>query len=317
MFYPLNRALRQPRLLGVLIADACASGCVTTSARAAIELIATGSLNQATDLSSLTGLLENGMTGNVLGGIGSGLAWAGGNTFLALPDRGPNATAWNSAVDDTTSYVARWQTVTMGLSPVASGGLSYSLAPTLGSTTLLYSSTALNYGPVASVGNTADKFFFNGRSDNFAAGNSLNANTARLDPEALRVSNDGRSVFISDEYGPYVYQFDRTTGERIKTFTLPANLAISNLSPQGALEISGNTVGRVANKGMEGLAITPDGQTLYGFMQSPLAQDSTGSLGKQYNRIVKINIASGVALMLGGLVAVGAVKRRRRVAPAA
>jgi len=27
----------------------------------------------------------------------------------------------------------------------------------------------------------------------------------------------------------------------------------------GAAEISGNTTGRVANKGMEGLAITPDG----------------------------------------------------------
>ena len=47
--------------------------------------------------------LENGVPGNKLGGIGSGLAYAGANTFLALPDRGPNATPYNSAVDDTTS----------------------------------------------------------------------------------------------------------------------------------------------------------------------------------------------------------------------
>src|SRR5215468_12055656 len=38
-------------------------------------------------------LLENGLPGNRLGGIGSGLTWMGGNRFLALPDRGPNAVA--------------------------------------------------------------------------------------------------------------------------------------------------------------------------------------------------------------------------------
>jgi hypothetical protein len=68
-------------------------------------------------LSGLTGALENGLPVNVLGGIGSALAWAGYNTFLAAVDRGPNATAYNSAVDDTTSYIARYQTVTMSLTP--------------------------------------------------------------------------------------------------------------------------------------------------------------------------------------------------------
>jgi hypothetical protein len=84
--------------------------------------------------------------------------------------------------------------------------------------------------------------------------------TTRFNPESIRVSNDGKSAFISDEYGPYVYQFDRATGQRINSFQLPANLYVGNLSPQGAVEISGNTSGRVANKGMEGLAMTPDGK---------------------------------------------------------
>lgn len=39
----------------------------------------------------------------------------------------------------------------------------------------------------------------------------------------------------SDEYGPYVHQFARKTGKRIKSFALPDNLAISNLSPQKEL----------------------------------------------------------------------------------
>jgi hypothetical protein len=107
-------------------------------------------------------------------------------------------------------------------------------------------------------------------------------------------------VFISDEYGPYVYQFDRATGQRVKSFQLPANLYVSNLSPQGAVEISGNTSGRVANKGMEGLAITPDGKTLVGIMQAELIQDPKNLL-----RIVTIDIATGATHEFGYLLSTG------------
>src|SRR5262249_21542258 len=61
--------------------------------------------------------LENGVPGNRLGGMGSGLAYAGGTTFLALPDRGPNAKAYNGGVDDTASYIARFQTLNLSLAP--------------------------------------------------------------------------------------------------------------------------------------------------------------------------------------------------------
>ena len=49
--------------------------------------------------------------------------------------------------------------------------------------------------------------------------------------------------------------------------------AIANPSASGAAEIANNSTERVTNKGMEGMAITPDGTALIGFMQSPLAQD--------------------------------------------
>src|SRR5215831_1214909 len=51
------------------------------------------------------GPLENGVPGNRLGGLGSGLAYAGGSTFIAVPDRGPNAVPYNGNVDDTVSYI--------------------------------------------------------------------------------------------------------------------------------------------------------------------------------------------------------------------
>ncbi|SRR6266542_677402 len=61
--------------------------------------------------------LENGTAGNGLGGMGSGLAYAGGNTFLAIPDRGPNATPFNLTVDNTASYIPRFQTRHISLAP--------------------------------------------------------------------------------------------------------------------------------------------------------------------------------------------------------
>ena len=80
-------------------------------------------------------------------------------------------------------------------------------------------------------------------------------------------------------------------GERARVLRLPANLAVAKKAPTGAAEISGNTAGRVANKGMEGLAITPDGKTLFGFVQSPLIED--GGDGGRADRIVKVDIRTG------------------------
>ncbi|MFI3187456.1 MAG: esterase-like activity of phytase family protein [Methylococcaceae bacterium] len=295
----------EKKLLCCLIPALLVSG----SAYAGVDLIAIGEVNGSyEDLANKTASkLENGVPGNRLGGMGSGLAYAGGTTFLALPDRGPNATVYNPQLDDTSSYINRFHTFNFSLAPSDSGSaLPFVLTPTLRDTTLLSSATALVYGDGAGLGykidgttplgsgapalNAVDKtHYFTGRSDNFdKVLPSTNANNARLDPEGIRVSNDGKSVFISDEYGPYVYQFDRAAGARIKSFTLPDNLAITALSPLKDTEIAGNKVGRVTNKGMEGLAITPDGKMLVGIMQANLAQDKKGSL-----RIVTIDIASG------------------------
>src|SRR6201999_3438544 len=66
---------------------------------------------------------------------------------------------------------------------------------------------------------------------------------------------------------------------------------VKNPSPVGSTDISGNTSGRTANQGMEGLAITPDGRTLVGIMQNALIQDATAA--PNLLRIVTIDIASG------------------------
>jgi hypothetical protein len=326
------------------------------SAHADIQLIATTSLPAAyEDLNNQTAApLENGVPGNRLGGLGSSIAYAGGDTFLMLPDRGPNAVEFASSIDNTVSYIDRFHTFNLRLlpktpadalaedndsnpnpspdnlsAPFDVSGLPFILTPTLRSTTLLWSPTPLIYGKAgvfvtdrgASIGSGAPALnfanhvhYFTGRSDGF--GNdpttrtqlSNDPNFARLDPESIKVSNDGRFVFISDEYGPYVYQFDRFTGGRVRSFKLPDSFAVPNLgtttdaeagtngdgtSGSGSSLTVQNTQGRVANKGAEGLAITPDGRTLAVALQSALIQDGgTGNSG-YFTRIVIIDIASG------------------------
>ena len=92
------------------------------------------------------------MPANILGGLGSGLAFAGGDTFLAVPDRGPNAVEYNDAVDNTASYINRFQTLKLNLTANPGGALPFTLTPTLTKTTLLYSSAPLTYGSGAGLG---------------------------------------------------------------------------------------------------------------------------------------------------------------------
>ena len=118
-----------------------------------LPLVATGTLDKTrggnnADLSGLHYTLENGVPANSLGGFGSAITYASGNTFLALPDRGPNAVTFDALIDNTASYVNRFHTITMNLEPNKnSSGLPYLLTPEMRATTRcgarLHSFTAL------------------------------------------------------------------------------------------------------------------------------------------------------------------------------
>lgn len=277
-------------------------------ANAQVHLIARGTLTSSRagsykDLSGLNYTLENGAAANLLGGLGSGMTYVSGKTFLAVPDRGPNAIPFNSLVDDTVSYITRFHTLSLDLKKQNNGDLPYTVTTKLESTTLLHSLLPLVYGTGEDYGigsgvpplNNWFAHYFTGRSDNYDPNrNSGNPFDARFDPESIRVSNDGLTVFISDEYGPYVYQFLRATGDRIRSFTVPGNLYVATPEPTTTLEQGLNSSGRVPNKGMEGLAITPDGRTLVGAMQAPLIQDAAeGGDAANLLRFVSIDILSG------------------------
>ena len=111
----------------------------------------------------------------------------------------------------------------------------------------------------------------------------------RLDPEG--------TFYLSDEYGPYVFEFNRQ-GHLIRRINIPFKFAIASPSADPTAELLGNSSGRQANRGMEGLAISPDGRFLFGMMQNALLQDNgltpltTDRLGLN-NRILKIDLLTG------------------------
>jgi hypothetical protein len=246
------------------LAAILAFAALSSSALASVTYLGDAIIpGNGTDLSGLPAtILEDGVSPmNALNGFGSGLAYAGGNLFYALADRGPNKVAYTggTAVDNTTSYPNRYQQFTIDLVPVGSPqangtNASYTLKVVNVGTTLLKNAQGVQYLGISTAFST-----------NPAVENH------RLDSEAIRVAPDG-TVWISDEYGPYILHFNKQ-GQEIGSLPLPAGFTISNSGPTATYEAANNTVGRTTNRGMEGLAISPDGMTLVGMMQSPLTQD--------------------------------------------
>src|SRR6185369_8336574 len=84
---------------------------------------------------------------------------------------------------------------------------------------------------------------------------------------------------------------------RLRTLAVPDKYLITRPGVEDAELPPANAKGRQANRGMEGLAISPDGGKLYGMMQSPLIQD--GALSASNSRIgtnvrlLELDIASG------------------------
>lgn len=106
-----------------------------------------------------------------------------------------------------------------------------------------------------------------------------------IDSEGLVRAADG-SFWVSDEYGPHLVHFDASgkTIERINPFG----------TGTGGRKIPAVFATRRANRGMEGLAITPDGKTLVGIMQSPMYNPTKAAVtNSTVLRILTYDIASG------------------------
>lgn len=106
-----------------------------------------------------------------------------------------------------------------------------------------------------------------------------------LDGEGLVALSDG-SFWISDEYGPHIVHFD-SNGREIGRINAFGN------DDRVSLNLPAEFANRRANRGMEGLAITPDESTLVGIMQSTMYNPDKGVKDLDLTRIVTVNLESG------------------------
>jgi hypothetical protein len=206
-----------------------------------------------------------------LGGFGSAVAYSGfNNVFLTVADRGP--------FDGRTDVPYRDRFHFMRIKTSVSAAF-----PNI-TTTLLDT-----------------RFLRAGRRD-FVGDSS--AFDMRFDPEGVSVGLLG-TFYVSDEYGPYINEF-LPTGHLLRRIRVPEKFFITN--PSGDVDADGNSLelypsfnisGRQANRGMEGLAITPNGRYLFGIMQNALIQDNglnsatpPGRRGLN-NRILKVDLVTG------------------------
>jgi hypothetical protein len=240
------------------------------TADAAVELIGVGTIpGDAIDGPALPPLVPPVIPHNQAGGFGSAIAYTGvANRYVLTPDRGPS--------DGATNYADRYLVIDVAVSL----GPPASVVPTIVDRHLLVNEAAQQL-----VGSAAA----------FDATNS--PASLRFDPEGVRVSPLG-TLYVSDEYGPFLYEF-APDGTRLRVIPVPDKFLIANPSAglSGSLSCElphllgttcvdgGNSSGRQANRGMEGLAISPDGARLFGLMQSPLIQD--GALDAANSRIGK------------------------------
>ncbi len=94
---------------------------------------------------------------------------------------------------------------------------------------------------------------------------------SQLDPEGLAIAHDG-SFWISDESGPYLVHVSKN-GELLQTIATPDNIMQN----------------RRTNQGLEGLAISSDGRTLYAILQSGLLTETD----RRNTILLTYDIASG------------------------
>lgn len=106
-----------------------------------------------------------------------------------------------------------------------------------------------------------------------------------FDPEGIVVHPLTGHLLVSDEYGPSLLEINQA-GQVVRRYATPANLLPRN-AITGIVNYAsddGNTAGKRTNRGFEGLAISPDGRTVYAMLQSAMLDEGGGN--GVFNRIV-------------------------------
>ena len=124
---------------------------------------------------------------------------------------------------------------------------------------------------------------------------SVGAGKWSLDAEGLARTPNG--MYVSDEYGPFIYHFDN--GGALLDVIAPPDAFIPKSGPTfprvnnfglAIPQVATNDSGRWVNRGLEGLSVTPDGKKLVAVLQSPAIQDGENRNPSRNTRILIYDI---------------------------
>lgn len=214
------------------------------------------------------------------------------NQFYALTDRGPNAGYNIGELGKGKMFPTPEYTPRIGLFEVGETGKISLLKnillqrPDGSPITGLPNSSALGGTGETPYNHLGQPIVEDMAQDYDANTNPIKLDDFGLDGEGLVAMNDG-TFWVSDEYGPHIVHFDSQGKEigRINAFVHDKRTQV-NLPAEFA--------NRRANRGMEGLAITPDQKTLVGIMQSTMYNPSSAVKNLNLVRLVTIDLQTNV-----------------------
>ncbi|AZA79899.1 esterase-like activity of phytase family protein [Chryseobacterium sp. G0186] len=118
-----------------------------------------------------------------------------------------------------------------------------------------------------------------------ASGNVMGTDNYGLDSESIVAAPDG-TFWVSDEYGPHIVHYTAEGVEMERISPIGVNT--------GTRKLPAVLAKRRANRGMEGLCITPDGRTLVGTIQSMMLVPTKAlATNTSLTRIVTFDITTG------------------------
>lgn len=121
--------------------------------------------------------------------------------------------------------------------------------------------------------------------------NSPGRGRRSLDSEGIALLSNG-SVWVADEYGPFVYLFDGQG--RLRDTLNPPEALLPRTGGRIAFTAEASpATGRRENRGFEGLCATPNGKRLLAILQSPAMQDGGASDYARNTRIIEYDIETG------------------------
>ena len=200
-----------------------------------------------------------------LGGIGSGL-WRSPlddkNVFWMITDRGPNAQIVVSGATRRTFPIPQFSPLILKVKASKQGLKVLEVIPITGTGPVETGITGLS-------NNTRDEVPYGCNAVDL-----LTYNTHGLDTEDLVRTVDG-TFYVVDEYSPSIVKIS-STGKMLNRW-VPANMApplVTSGYPVTPIlpEIFGK---RKANRGFEGLTMSPDQKLIYAALQSPLLNPTT------------------------------------------